>query len=528
MISTTTIQQVTVYADRAQLVRKGSAKLKEGVNTVVVEKLSPALLANSLQAKILGDAQLKELKHYRKAAIPPENTPLKEELKIVRGQKQALEHKIALFEKEQEYLSQLMQALSAPNEEAGMLHFDLKKWTDTLEYNRSKQLELDEELRQLHHEVEQKARLEAELVEKNNDVEWNVYENEIHMVELWIESAREQEVDFEVSYLAHGASWQPQYDIRIIPNEKKIHISYNAIIRQNTHENWNDVQLQLSTANVSEKGFLPRLETQRIHLESEDKLNEDYLHLQESIMSQKEEMPRKVAKSVARAPKEARPAPSHKVDNFLTTVNFAAAEQTSVESSTETHKKVSIVEMEFPVEFKYSSVPKLSSYAYLKAHLKNTSDYPLLSGESNVFLDNSFVTSSRVVLTQPQDETWVFLGVDETVKIERRLLHKKKDKGGFMKKNKVNLRYRIKVTNTQSKDISVSVWEPIPLSEDKSLVVELQHPKISKSQQGVELNDKSFLAWDIALSAQEKQELDVEYTIEYPLNYSVEGLGVEL
>ena len=522
---TTEIVKVTVYSDRAQIVRKGKCSLKEGVNLLKAGNLSPYLIASSLQAKILGDASLKELKSLLPSKKALDTSPYKNEIQELEDKLAAYNDQINVAKKEQEFLNQLLNNLSNPNESKTTDNFDLEKWSSMTQYNRQRQLELGAELRKISPKKKDTETELQKLRQKANE-EIQTAQAEEKGVELWVESDQAQEIEFELSYLATNASWQPQYDINIVPNDKKIELNYNAIIRQSTEEDWTEVKLHLSTANVTEKGFLPKLNTQRIWIESE---NNYYGEAEEMVadfsFAPKSKLPAKEKKS-KRSAAPAKPAPQHKVDNFLTTVNFDAAEKTSIFSSEENHKKVSIMKMEFPVEFKYSSVPKLSTFAYLKALLKNDGEFPLLNGTSNVFLGNSFVTSSRVPLTQPNSENWLFLGVDETVKIERQLVQKKKAQGGFMKKNKINFKYNIKITNTQAKDVSILLWEPLPLSEDKSLLVEMSQPKIIKGRDDVKLTEKNNIEWDISIPAQEKVELPIEYSIEYPLHQVVRGMDL--
>ena len=72
--------------------------------------------------------------------------------------------------------------------------------------------------------------------------------------------------------------------------------------------------------------------------------------------------------------------------------------------------KVSIATIQLKPTFEYETVPKLSQNAFLKAKVKNDSEYPLLSGPANVFLDNSFVTRSCLNNVSPQEEFSCSLG----------------------------------------------------------------------------------------------------------------------
>ncbi len=54
-------------------------------------------------------------------------------------------------------------------------------------------------------------------------------------------------------------------------------------------------------------------------------------------------------------------------------------------------------------EFHYVSVPRLSPYSFLQAKTKNSSQYTMLAGPANIFLDNNFVAKVRLTGLKSQD-----------------------------------------------------------------------------------------------------------------------------
>jgi len=105
-------------------------------------------------------------------------------------------------------------------------------------------------------------------------------------------------------------------------------------------------------------------------------------------------------------------------------------------------------------EFEYETVPKKNTHAYIKAKVTNTSNYPLLAGPANVFLDNNFVAkvsflkcifkknlflSIFVLKTQlksysPQEEFYCSLGVDPAIRIDYKPAKKFKAQTGLLSK----------------------------------------------------------------------------------------------
>ena len=54
--------------------------------------------------------------------------------------------------------------------------------------------------------------------------------------------------------------------------------------------------------------------------------------------------------------------------------------------------QVSVAIINLKPSFEYETVPKLVAHAFMKAKVKNTSQYALLQGPANVFLDNNFIS----------------------------------------------------------------------------------------------------------------------------------------
>ena len=47
-------------------------------------------------------------------------------------------------------------------------------------------------------------------------------------------------------------------------------------------------------------------------------------------------------------------------------------------------------------DLSFVSVPRMSPYCFLQAKTKNTSEFAMLAGPSNVFLDNNFIAKVHV------------------------------------------------------------------------------------------------------------------------------------
>jgi uncharacterized protein (TIGR02231 family) len=95
---------------------------------------------------------------------------------------------------------------------------------------------------------------------------------------------------------------------------------------------------------------------------------------------------------------------------------------------------VTIGIIELKPEIEYESVPKKSTYAFIKAKVTNTSEYALLAGSANVFLDNNFVAKTQLKSYSPQEEFYCSLGIDPAIRIDYKPLKKFKGQSGMISK----------------------------------------------------------------------------------------------
>ena len=72
-----------------------------------------------------------------------------------------------------------------------------------------------------------------------------------------VSSPNAVKADFKITYLVKQARWYPTYDIRAKNIQSPISITYKANVSQQSGEDWNNVELTVSTANPNEGGAKP-------------------------------------------------------------------------------------------------------------------------------------------------------------------------------------------------------------------------------------------------------------------------------
>ncbi len=334
-------------------------------------------------------------------------------------------------------------------------------------------------------------------------------------------------IQLDLSYIVHGPSWRPSYDVRANTAQGNLELTYNAEVRQSTGEDWKGVALKLSTAQPGIGGREPNLSPW-------------FINKQEPIVALGATAP--MAKSLSRgrqdqmmnayvAEADSPASPADMEIKGATVVTGATAETFIIDRTADVLSdnkvaKVNITKQNFPTVYRYSSVPKLSSHVYLKAKAKNKSDFTLLPGQTSIFLDGAFVANASIDLVPAGQEFWTYLGVDASVKVERKELGRREETSGIFGKKTVRTVYDnvFKIKNSKSTAIELVVWDQIPISDHEDIKVVLEEPKYEKDSENLKMSDGKSLQWRFNLKPDEKKEVPFRFAIERPEGTLIQGL----
>jgi uncharacterized protein (TIGR02231 family) len=174
------------------------------------------------------------------------------------------------------------------------------------------------------------------------------------------------------------------------------------------------------------------------------------------------------------------------------------------------------------VKLNYFSVPKMSGYAYLRTDLKNPFSFPLLGGGVNIFIDGKFVSTASFPKTILKDENMnLSLGIDESVKVESKLLKRYTEQvGTFSKEIRDNFEYLIEITNGKENEIMVEVKDRYPVSRNEKIKVDLKTPEKGAAKIG----EDGIISWLVKLSPGEKKQFKTIFSVTYPKDLRITGL----
>jgi len=175
-----------------------------------------------------------------------------------------------------------------------------------------------------------------------------------------------------------------------------------------------------------------------------------------------------------------------------------------------------VAHIELHTQFEYVAVPIKSDQAFLKAIATNNSPYTLLGGPMNVFMNNFFVANSRITTTAAGEQFKLYLGSDNSIKVDLKPIDKSDAKIGFISKSNTRTSiYTTEISNNKSEDIEVLVFQQLPFATDERIKINIKEPYI-KDNPNVSVDEFSLLKWRTKVKAGGKSKLRFCYNIEFP------------
>jgi len=531
IICNSQIKHVTVYSDKAAVIRIGTVKVNKGINLIVFKNLPKLLIDNSISISGTGTAVLNDIKIVQIKDIITDNKEI-EQLKAGKSELEkkltAINDQIAEHAHTRNLIQSIANKLTSPAENTEASVFNIEKWKHLISFFKEENELNNNNLRTL--EIQHKT-ISDDLENVNFKLKNNSTNNFItyKQAEIVLRSETDTELELLLTYMVPGATWIPSYFLKIFQNTEKLICEYNAEIKQFTGEEWNNVSLTLSTAKTNIGGQIPELLPWRIKV-AENYDSDENIDVERFDKKRKKATPvlsSKVSPLYEREEEINIPVtPEVTVSEGLAAFSFLIDKTTTIPSDNTLHKTTVLIS-ELPATFSHIAAPQVSEFVYLWAEVTNTSKFPLLKGETHIFMDNNFISKSKIDLVTPGKKFNLSLGVDESIQAKYELINKlEKNEGIFSKKRKINFEYKLSVANNKSKNIKILVKVNTPLSMHNDIVVELMEPKIKENSELLSINELRIINWNnlVKPTTNNPEIMVVKFGIEFPREMNIEGL----
>lgn len=543
---TAPIVHVTVFPDRALIQRQGSARLEAGTHALVIGGLPPTLERESVRASGTSQTRarierLEVANEYHAEAPEAEVRRLQEEVETLSRQLRVLQTRRQALEQQRNWLNQLAEQ-AATDMARGLAMNRLRPedcgafFTFSAEQVRSldeARLEQETQYTQLERQLQAKQRELAQInVQRGTD-----------RLAATVEVTMPKPGPFtlELSYVVPGASWVPQYDVRVATEQRRVALTYQGLVQQSTGEDWRNVALSLSTARPSLVTRVPELDPWYLQV---------YVPppppVPRPMPAPKRAMPFQGAAGEQAAPMDAlfaAPAgqafglaangdgapPEHEAADLASTsvehagaaLLFHAGRSADIPSDGAPHT-VMIARDDLPCTLDYVTAPILELVAHLRATIRNSTERVLLPGQAHIFHDEAYLGATKLEKIAPGEEFKVFVGIDDRIRIKRELQEKDVDKGSLLQTNlrRITYRYHMEVRNYRQTPAHITLRDRLPVPQHERIKVRV----LEIQPQPNERTKLDVLTWEFDLAPDQERSFDVRFSVEYPRDLTVTGL----
>jgi len=522
------VTAVAIYQNSAQVTRSAEVTLKQGVNEVVFQNIPENLdestinvSAQGVKARIL-DAKIKRI--FLEKPVSENVTRIKDEIQALEDQASAENSALSVINEERKFLDSiklfagnqipkdLVTKMPTADELKMTDDFIKEKWEDTF----ARELEIGKKLRDLNRKIE---KLRNEL----GQLESGAGRKEKRVLSIEFDAEKEGTLTVSASYLMYQANWYPEYDARVNYESGKVEITCLGVVRQTGGEDWQGVDITLSTAKPTISGRMPELSSWVLN--PVETLKYDKL--------QSVKVLRKVAASaplteIGSAVNDGAITADYaeysyaQTDEKLTSIEYKIQRKSDIKTDG-SMVKLPVFSREFSADFEYYSTPKLSPYAYLVAKVKNE-DEQMMPANVRIFFGDTYVGSSRIDAVGKGESIDLYLGIDEGVKVKReKVKEETKDVwfAGIERPTKtVIISYKITAENYKGKSIKLNIFDQVPVAGTNKIAVKMLDINLKPNDENYK-DRKGVMRWLLGMQSKDKKEIAFTYQVELPQEMSI-------
>jgi uncharacterized protein (TIGR02231 family) len=494
--------RVTLFEDRAEVVRRADVQLTAGLQWVRLRGATPYIDDRSLQARVIGNdavtvvtARVERLFHHEPAAGREAIDALEEASRQAQRVADAARGKVARGEAEEGRIRQLVEqwvaaAAHAPRwiaDEARLGEWRTA-WDDLDRAATTARSALAVAVAEAVRTEDERRRAEARLAE--GLVRAPRYET---IVEVQLDAPAAGAATVEVTYRTPCALWRPEHLARL--KDGSIELITYAAAWQRTGESWDGVELVLSTARPGRAASPPLL-------------TDDVLALRKKTDEEKKRVvveARDQAVAVAGLDRGGRRVDEMPgVDDGGEPLSFAPAQKVSIASDGRPFR-VEIARRSLPAAVARVIYPERAPVAHLRATATLPGAAPLLAGPLRVARGAGLVGRAKVDFVGGGEPFELGFGPDDGMRVRRRV-DENRDTTTFTGKQVIERTVKVFLSNLSDENKRVEVIERVPVSEIED--VEVSRPT------GWTFDAKDgFARREVELAPHATATLDLSYTI---------------
>jgi len=515
-----TIDSVVVYPDQAMVVRTARPQVS-GSDQLVFPDLPGILDDNSVRIRAPG---LKIGEVQVKPGYTAEPTPRVKQLedsvkKLGRLTRQYADEESVLEAKRVFLNSVKVGGPELMSKELTGARVDAGSWTSALNFLGDQLTAVDKRQAELE---ELKADLEtvSYAVERElEDVRARVENRKTVVADVVAENS--DKYDVTLTYQVPGSvSWEPYYELRASPTDETVDLAYYVRMEQSTNEDWNGVNMALSTAQPSSGGVAPEPRPWYLDLAEaqgyvlQEKANRSLNNAEFSRVSANQ-LSNIVGLQAGVVQPQVTP-----IEAGIS-IQYAMPGKITLKSG-EDAKKFFLHEEKMPADFSYYAYPRIQTASYLRAKIQNSSDFVFLAGSANTYVGDEFTGKTSLRNIAPGESANPSFGIDDRMKVHHQRTRLFTSRSGlFGNRTRVDFEFKTTVENYHNKPVTMTLVEQIPTSAHNDIKVGLTKLDVKGA---VEDKANGTYTYTLEMKPQEKVIVNIGYYVEYPTQTKIAGL----
>lgn len=500
------IDSVTVYPRGADVTRVARVALSPGTNVVILEGFPGNIDLGRLTASVEDESvEVRSIRldiREQREAFDAEVSRLEAAITEVQDAIEAIDDEIAAAELQLKFLEGLAQGYArSERSEATAGQADIASWQqamDSIGSGAAAAMEKMRNARKLRREEEKElSKLERELENKRDR------SADSTRLAVSLASRTELETNVRVTYFQRQASWSSSYAAYLDSDASQLRLTHEAKVSQTTSENWDNVQLTLSTGNPGGAMQAPDQDSQ-------------FLDIYEPPTALRQARPRDDRRFAAAQALEEVVVAAAGVSPNRYAVVYQAGERTDVANSTDQAQGVPLAEYRVGVSLVTRATPRRNASAYLTARYTHDSETALFGGPMRVFVDGAFAGVTYLPELLPGAEALLPMGPDRQVEVLVVDQGGEKAREGFLSTRNTELTdYLFEIVNRHSQATEVEVIDYYPVPRDERIEVDI--PRTTTRPDMDDLDDRpGVVAWRKELGPGERWRITHQYEVSYP------------
>ncbi len=507
------IDAVTVYPRGAEVTRVARISLAPGSNTVIFDGFPGDIRLSRIQAMVEEDSvEVRSIRldlQEQREAYDAEVQRLEEAITQTKDAIGAIDDEIATAELQLKFLEGLAQGYAAnERSEAATGQADIASWQqalDSIGKGASGAMQRKRDARKSRSEVQKDLSvLERELENK--------LDRRADSVRLLVSLASPSalETNLRVTYFQRQARWHSTYAAYLDTASSELRLTHEAQVSQTTSEDWQDVELTLSTGNPGGAMQAPGQDSEFLDLRDPRAAERAAAGRGGPVLQQMRALDEIVVTGVSVSPNRY-------------AVIYQASERADVANDSDQEQSVPLTGYRFTVALVTRTTPRKNDSAYLTARFTQDSETPLFSGPMRVFVDGAYAGLAELPELLPGADAVLPMGPDRQVEVL--VIDKGGEKGSegfFASRNAELTDFLFEIVNRHSRATSVEVIDYYPVPRDERVEVSVPRGATAPDEKDLD-NRPGVLAWRKELKSGERWRIVHQYEVSYPEDTTLAG-----